>query len=805
MTTLRQTTAFGPGVYRGQPFTRERLQSFVDGTNKAIATGIPIPLLKKHARINASDKETEQFAKEDGQGVGWVTKLDIGEDGGIVWEAKDVPEATAAEVKAGTLKLTSPEFRNHYTSEKEGVYSGPIIRHIAFTPLPGNPHQGPIEVATEGSTISSIALEETQDAWQFAEEERQPLPEQFSEHETLTKRGWKKINDNHGGMYEKGEHQIRLSGPTSALPNAFEHLTQGGKKSKAYHKKGLVKVLESIDSGSQHSEQEIKPIPPKETGTTADQYSEDSWTLPFADFLPWLQQEATEQFAHKEPADKAHASELMAVHSTKAHLPAEKMQYGASVHSMDMGKHQLAQQHDAIIKNLDHKKKKGTYDHEKSKKLWGYYAHSLNEYYKKHHGGGQANPATRHHVASILADHYHKGTDSTQHAEGKNPFDKDIEGAEVVEQPLPDVNPDMPPKTPDRNKLAAILAGLAQKNIVLPSDFDFSKEGALDILLGCLNSAIKAENETAAEMEPADPDNEPVTEAAMPFAEKHEWPKSLKHKGLEYRHTGKTGVHKSGSLSAEYSHRHEGKNLESRIWLLKNRLLDTSDLGGSTNQKLKKSSQHSETQTQSGDYIMQFSEEELAAMPPSVKAKLDAEVAAQKLKREEAESKAAQFAEEKQQQLNATALESTIRGIKTAPIPPGMKKELIDGIENLQFAEGSELPNYTTKQMVVLFAKYIPKHLQFTEEDVETSAPPKGRRVTGSDAKGNPVFEGEMGEQFFETSEIPSGHVSAERAEEIVGSSPIMRSQQRNSRLPTTGEDVARLNAEADKREYKGW
>jgi hypothetical protein len=165
---IRQNTAFGPGRYRGYVFDRQLLQKFVDGTNKAISVGIPIPLLKRHAPINASDFETAQFAKEEG--VGWITKVGIDEDtGAIYWEAKDVPDDVAKQIKEGTVRFTSPEFRLNYASEKDGVYSGPIIRHFAFTPKPGNPHQGNIEL------VGCNQMSEY--AWQFAETDRELLPD----------------------------------------------------------------------------------------------------------------------------------------------------------------------------------------------------------------------------------------------------------------------------------------------------------------------------------------------------------------------------------------------------------------------------------------------------------------------------------------------------------------------------------------------------------------------------------------------------------------------------------------------------
>lgn len=163
MAILKQKSSFGPGKYRGIDFSKEKLQQFVDGTNKAIAAGIPIPLLKSHAPIGADDNATLDYSKMNG--AGWLTKLSLDQSGAIEWEAKDVPSDVHELASKGTIRYTSPEFRNSYTSEKEGVYSGPIIRHIAITPLPGNPHQGEIE---------TVALSE-QGVFQFSELDREEI------------------------------------------------------------------------------------------------------------------------------------------------------------------------------------------------------------------------------------------------------------------------------------------------------------------------------------------------------------------------------------------------------------------------------------------------------------------------------------------------------------------------------------------------------------------------------------------------------------------------------------------------------
>lgn len=203
MATLKQRTSFGPGIYRGHQFTADRLREFVDGTNKAIAAGVPIPLLKRHAPINASDDDTEQFANSD-EGAGWITKVELEpETGAIAWEAT-VPDSVVKAKEEGTLKFTSPEFRPHYECEKAGVYTGPVIRHFAFTPKPGNPHQGAIE---------TVALEEQVGCFQFSEEDYEGPVKAYEEGEAeafgegITDEGiWDKAKKAAGTKY-KGKHR----------------------------------------------------------------------------------------------------------------------------------------------------------------------------------------------------------------------------------------------------------------------------------------------------------------------------------------------------------------------------------------------------------------------------------------------------------------------------------------------------------------------------------------------------------------------------------------------------------------------
>jgi hypothetical protein len=58
-----------------------------------------------------------------------------------------------------------------------------------------------------------------------------------------------------------------------------------------------------------------------------------------------------------------------------------------------------------VAKNLEKKWKKGTYDHEKAKKLWKYHADRASESYKKEHGH-MFSPAVRREAAGHYADHH---------------------------------------------------------------------------------------------------------------------------------------------------------------------------------------------------------------------------------------------------------------------------------------------------------------------------------------------------------------------------------------------------------------
>lgn len=565
MGSLRQQSSFGPGVYRGRKLDLERLRTFVDGTNKAIAAGIPIPLLKRHAPIDASDTATIQFAKEEG--AGWVKQVGLDDKGAIWWEADGVPSDVHAAVDEKRTRFTSPEFRPVYKSEKAGVYTGPLIRHFAFSIKPGNPTQGPIE---------SLALDESDTSWQFDESERKPLEE----------------------------------------PNKGNNVTLN------------IRIVDDKPVVTQHDE----------TPSDAARSRADSET-------------PLEEKGEKEPA----------------------------------------------------------------------------------------------------------------------------------------LNPDLPPQATDRSKLSAVIAGLAQKNIVLPSDFDFTNDSAIDILIAALNSSIKAENEARAEAEPVDPDDAPVVDASMPFDETQQFGERSSLLAAHGYERDKVNSHPNKGY-VSYNRKgvdRTGKKTFHTVTLYKKKKWGQGSSSGEGHEslashlgKLHGSSQHSEQPTSlNGDSVM-FTPEQLAKLPQDLRLVAEKQNAAIK----EQNDKIVQFDEQRREALNANARDNAIALVQKAKIPPGLRDKLIGGYTpakkgeeaTIQFDEGEEQPTYTAVQVAEMVAAALPKNFQFNEKEAEEVEAPKGQILIGHDAKGNPVFRKSSTEQFFEgeADGVQAGHVSPEEAERLVAANP---------------------------------
>lgn len=692
MATLRQKTAFGPGVYRGYNLHAEKLRKFAEGTNKAIAAGVPIPLLKRHAPINADDSTTLGAAQLEG--AGWVTKVHIEADGSLAFEAKDVPADVAEAVNNKTARFTSPEFRENYACEKAGVYEGPIIRHFAFTPIPGNPHQGEIQ---------TMALSEAE----------------------YVQRGL--------GMPVRPILQHARPMCTIAPELGCFQFTEDDREDGSYKASGdYPKATEDAADNPDHKT-------PKDLGSGMEGESIESETL--LDDEEW----GTDETGKKVKRKKAKTTE------------------GDKPATNDTGD-------------------------------------ANNEQYGERDEDGFNKPAN-----------------------DEPPAPDAIADTEAPPE-SPPVNPDMPPVATDKSKLTAVLAGLAQKGVILPSDYDFVNPGALDIILAALNSSLKAEQdaeaEEAQEVETEDP---PVQDASMPFSEANrrfkkldvkaifkslrsgevlqfadsddhpQLKKVLEHHGYEHDPDA-AGSWAGGMEAGEHAHigpshgEHGGHSVfthPSGRWT-HTRMNDDSTVdnheGHGARQlhhylrglhgKPKGSSQHTE---------LQFSEAELAAMPAKARAVIEAgqkALLAERKAKEDAERKALQFAERERVTRNNSAREQARTAISKAKIPPAVRMRLLEDLGDsgaVQFTEGTEKATYTATQVAAMLEGVIPPHLQFNEQDVTETEAPKVRVQIGVDGQNNPVYSNYSSQQYFEQGDgMPSNHVDPARAEELVaGNSAI--------------------------------
>lgn len=755
MATLRQKTAFGPGVYRGYNLHAEKLRKFAEGTNKAIAAGVPIPLLKRHAPINADDSTTLGAAQLEG--AGWVTKVHVEPDGALSFEAKDVPDDVAQAVNAKTARFTSPEFREHYTCEKAGVYEGPIIRHFAFTPTPGNPHQGEIQ---------TMALSE-------AEQVQMGL-----------------------GMPVRPVMQ-RARPMCSVAPElgCFQ-LTEDDREDGSYKASGdYPKATEDAADNPDHKT-------PKDLGSGMEGESIEDETL--ADDEEWGEDENGKKVKRKKA--KATEGDKPADSSTDT-----DQQFNEDE---DPNGHELLKAHGYV-----HQAGRGyRYEHPSGHVFThtaGGWTHDTPEGFSI--SPSQSNKDSRYKQMKQHLEKIHGGT--SQHGEkDEDGFNKPAND----EPPAPDaiadteappesppVNPDMPPVATDKSKLTAVLAGLAQKGIILPSDYDFVNPGALDIILAALNSSLKAEQdaeaEAAQEVETEDP---PVQDASMPFSElnytsvlaKHGYKTMIASKkkpeeGFDTSGGGKVFGHDDGHV-VELHQPHKG----SPMWMHWNAdgAGPTHGKSGASHTSLdqhlskfhsKESSQHTE---------VQFSEAELAAMPAKARAVIEAgqkALLAERKAKVEAERKALQFAERERVARNNAAREAARTAISKAKIPPAVRLRLLEDLTDngvVQFSEGTEKATYTATQVAALLEGVIPKHLQFNEEEVAEAEAPKVRVQVGVDAQGKPVFSPYTSQQFFEQGDgMPSNHVDAARAEELVASNPAIP---QFNRPFTVASHVAREN-----------
>lgn len=741
MPTLKQKSSFGPGKYRGIPFDRDRLLRYVEGTNKALAAGVPIPLLdRRHAKPGATDKETAEEAEV--QGVGWLTKLSLDENDSIEWEAKDVPQAVIDEVKTGTKRYTSPEFRDSYTNEKEGVYEGPIVRHITFTPLPGNPHQG------ELVPLESIALTEL-GVFQFSEMDRGT--DQFAEEDKT------KNKVSHEEKYRKWKIHY-----DNAKSSGLDDETASKHAFDIVHGKVKVKV-------SQHAEDDTEAVTDENAApddVDNGQVDPDEET----DITKGKKKKKKEDGTDEE--DDAAEGEM---NENEKEMNEKNPQFAENP------AHSILEKHGYKLTN------KGQDYHSYTHPETGHEIHTNKDTGRFNMG---KNSGAWTHV-SQLTKHLKKQA-STQHAEDDEEVLVDEMGNIRPDSPAetglpPDIvpinegtNPDMPPVANDRSKLQAVIAGLNQAaNLVLPSDFDFANPGSIDILLAALNTAIKSKQEAEAEaaMETEQQEKGNLTEAPMPFSEA-DYENTLTKHGYTHTKSSTTGggwkKYKKGKYDEITTGNHGWHRDTKHVPGVSEGLFVRGDdhtglaahLEGKPSKHksghyLKDDSQHNETQ---------FSESELAALTPKARAIVEKAEA----DRKQAEQEKLQFAESEKAAKQSLARTNSLTRIKSFGLPPYVVKQLTASMETIQFSEnGTPQPTYTIEDVARIIKRAMPASMMFDEKDVKEAEAPKN------------------GIQFFE-GETPAGHVSAEQARAVVANNPMLKPTRHGATQPHAS--VASIN-----------
>lgn len=752
MATLNQKTSFGPGIYRGHSFSIDRLKAFVEGTNKAIAAGVPIPLLKRHAPINASDSETSQFAQEEGSG--WVKKVSLDDNGHIAWEADSVPDHIANDIKTGTIKFTSPEFRPHYECEKAGVYSGPVIRHFAFTSTPGNPHQGDIEVSNE-----NIALSELTETIQLSEADYQG-PIQFTEsftHRLLKNKGWNKGNS---GYFHKKlkDHTITVN-----PEGGWTHTTPTKNKFTGKSHKDL--------------ETHIRQWPTQHTENPVEQFSEEYDSI--LSKHAFKKHSSTSSIGTSKYSKGKHTVHVSKEGNWEHYHKGELKSAGGFGKDLDdyLGSRQYAEypKHDEDAEDDEDtgvddfgksegesiddeelvsgekkpKKKKGTENKDEDVAKEQSMDKEANEAANK--ADGQ--------YAEKNSDGFGKPDNDEPNAPAKQaPNDPNLEVMENPEAPIEATpeNPDMPPKATDKTKLSAIIAGLNQLGVVVPSDWDPCKDGAMDILLGCLNTHIKTEQDAEVKESAEQEDTEDPKDAPMPFSED-----GHTHTMREAReHFYKMDSQDSG----EHSITHKGKTIKGTPRQVRHYLHDQMDAGepyeGAKKQVTLHASQYTEDTTQ-------FSEEELAALTPKARAVIEAGQKALETERkakEEAEAKAIQYAEQEKQTRAMAAKGRAIAEVTACVIPPALKQQILNSYQSVQFSEGNDQPLFTGEQVAKMVANSLPPALQFLEA-VEGGKPSVSIEAGINPDGSKRYIDLENAEQFFEKGNTVT--MTADRANEI--------------------------------------
>ena len=175
-----------PGRYRVggrmEDLTAADLAEFASDTNKMLAAGLHVPVLSKHAPPGAVGPQLSSDGADAFDGKGWLKEVKVNGDGSITHRLAVTPD-TQVGIKRGTIKFTSPELslRDRFVDGK-GRDHGRVIRHVALTPTPRNPDQGPFTEVDGQLAVAQFSLDDYEGPAQFMDDD---TPEEVNQTEDV--------------------------------------------------------------------------------------------------------------------------------------------------------------------------------------------------------------------------------------------------------------------------------------------------------------------------------------------------------------------------------------------------------------------------------------------------------------------------------------------------------------------------------------------------------------------------------------------------------------------------------------------
>lgn len=162
-----------PANYRGAgDYPASRLSAAMKETNRALGNGLAIPVIGFHT--NPDDPKGLPAASRDACEIskGWLKGVRQNDDGSLEHELEITDPKAAEAIANGSIRFTSPQITTQFTDGLGRSY-GEMFTHVALTPRPRNPDQGPMVVSDGNST--QFSLEDAMDDENEKPDEKTPV------------------------------------------------------------------------------------------------------------------------------------------------------------------------------------------------------------------------------------------------------------------------------------------------------------------------------------------------------------------------------------------------------------------------------------------------------------------------------------------------------------------------------------------------------------------------------------------------------------------------------------------------------